>query len=142
MPSGLHDNPIYQTAEFTKSFQSIVKRAFIEAGFDVTLEQFTILTHLWYQDGQMQQELAQAVGRDKTTISRVINSMISRQLIQRIPGKDKRERRIHLTQKGKTIQDQLVAISGNLYLKALEGVSEEELHGFLEVLKRMNQNLK
>lgn len=126
-PTSLEDNIIYQTAKLAKVFQDRMQAAFIKSGFKITVEQFTILALLWYQDGINQQDIAEAIDRDKTTVSRVINTMTKQGLVKRLKGKDKRERLIHLTNYGKEIQDKLVRISGDLYLKAIQKVDEKDL---------------
>jgi DNA-binding MarR family transcriptional regulator len=69
-PASLEDNIIYQTAKLTKLFQGRMEAAFKKAGFTITVEQFTILVLLWYRDGISQQEISEAIDRDKTTVSR------------------------------------------------------------------------
>lgn len=141
IPSGLHDNIIYRTGIFVKSFQDKLLDDFRKAGYTVTTEQFNILTQLWYRDGQSQQQIAEVVGRDKTTVSRVLDSMIKRDLIKKISGSDKRERLIYLTRQGQSIQQHLVGISGNLYMKAIQGVTEKDLLRTIKTLTKMSNNL-
>jgi DNA-binding MarR family transcriptional regulator len=142
IPNGLDDNIIYQTGSFTKSFLEQMERAFGQAGFNITAEQFNLLTLLWYEDGLSQQQLADAVGRDKTTVSRVLDRMVKRDLVKKVSGQDKRERLIYLTRHGKVIQLQLVNISGNLYMKIIRGIPVKELLQAIKILQTMNKNLE
>lgn len=142
IPTGLHDNIIYQTGSFVKTFQDEMESLFQKAGFKVTVEQFNILTHLWYQDGLSQQRLAEIVGRDKTTVSRVLNNMIKGDLIRKVPGSDKRERLVYLTEHGQSIQNQLVEISGQLYMKAILGIQDQNLLKVINTLVKMSKNLE
>lgn len=142
IPKGLDDNIIYQTGNFTKLFLDQMEHAFGEAGFNITAEQFNLLTLLWYEDGLTQQHLADTVGRDKTTVSRVLDRMVKRDLVKKVSGPDKRERLIYLTNHGKSIQQQLVTISGNLYMKVIKGIPAEELLHAIRILITMNKNLK
>jgi DNA-binding MarR family transcriptional regulator len=143
IPTGLDDNIIYQTGRFAKNFNDLLTRSFKDAGYNITGEQFSILTVLWYADGVSQQHIASAIERDKTTISRVLDSMIKRNLLVRKPAiEDKREKLIFLTEEGKQLQSVLVQISGAMYLRAINGLSELEIRSILKLLHAMNQNLK
>jgi DNA-binding MarR family transcriptional regulator len=86
--------------------------------------------------------LADAVGRDKTTVSRVLDRMVKRDLVKKVSGQDKRERLIYLTRHGKVIQLQLVNISGNLYMKIIRGIPVKELLQAIKILQTMNKNLE
>ena len=140
-PTSLHSNIIYQAGSFTKIFQDQMRSEFRNAGFNVTNEQFSILAQLWYQDGISQQDIASVVGRDKTTVSRVIDNMIKNNLIRKTTGSDKRQRLIYLTEHGKSVQHQLVTISGNLYMKAINDIPSSELLQAINVLTKMTNNL-
>ena len=78
----------------SKAFRERVYQSFAEAGHDVTGEQMRILWYLWGKDGQIQQDLANVVHKDKTCITRIIDSMEKRDLVVRIP--DKMDRRQNL----------------------------------------------
>lgn len=142
IPQSLDQNIVYLASQLTKAFHKSMQDSFKLSGFNITSEQFTILTQLWYQDGRNQQELAKAIGRDKTTVSRVLNTMLNGGLIQRTADtQDKRYRIIQLTPHGKRIQNQLVALSGAIFLKTLSDIPEEEIEVAIKVLKILNKNL-
>ena len=141
-PSSLNENIVYLTGKLSKVFQQKMQQAFSEQGFKVTTEQFTILAHLWYRDGLRQQEIAEAIDRDKTTVSRVLDTMVKQNLIHRVPGEDKRERLIHLTKHGAAIRDQLVIISGDIYMKTLSEIDEPDIKTSIETLNKLIKNLE
>ncbi len=143
IPTSLKDNIIYQMATITKDVQDQLQLRFKRAGHKVTPEQFHLLTHLWYQDGLFQQDLAEAVGKDKTTISRVLNNMIRNDLVKReTDSDDLRYRRIYLTDYGRKLQDKLVNISGELYFQALQKLKDEDVRHMLKLIDTMRDNLK
>ena len=142
IPSGLHDNIIFLVSKVSKTFHQKMQQAFKEAGYQITAEQFSILAHLWYKDGLRQQEIAEGIDRDKTTVSRVLDTMVKQDLIQRVAGKDKRERLIFLTKHGNEIQDRLVQISGALYMQTIDKVDQPELVSAIETLTKLINNLE
>lgn len=81
---------------------------FAASGFDVTVEQWKVLVRLWDQDGQTQGDLAKIIGKDKTGLTRLVQGMERRGLIERrSEDKDRRHKRIFLTESGRALQDNL-----------------------------------
>lgn len=143
IPTGLHDNVIYQSGRFTKLFSDQMTEVFRKNGHEITNEQFGILTVLWYKDGISQKEIANTIERDKTTISRVLDSMIKRNLLKRESSSaDGRSKLIFLTQRGKQLQNELVGIGGKMYLQAIRDISEEDLNRTLATLQKLIKNIK
>ncbi len=142
IPSGLDDNIIYLIGEFAKAFNDDLSANLKKSGLDVTGEQYTIMATLWYKDGITQKNISESINRDKTTVSRVIDGMIRKNLLVRTPSQlDKRERLIYLTEKGKSLQKQMVKVGGDLYIKVLKDIPDDEIKCTIEILKKMNSNL-
>ena len=126
----------------SKAFRERVNQGFTEAGHDVTSEQWRILKCLWHKDGQVQQDLANVVHKDKTCITRIVDSMEKRDLVVRIPDKsDRRQNLIYLTNKGKRLQEELMQIFLKTSLEAQEGINSEELEVFRKVLSEIHHNI-
>ena len=116
---------------------------FREEKFDVTGEQFSVPTILWYEDGLPQQEIADRLNRDKTTITRVISNMEKRNLVVRVSGQiDRRNNHIHLTYRGRELEHTLTQISGKIYMQSIEGLSKEELIALSRILNRIILNIQ
>lgn len=78
-------------------------------GIEITCEQWAILVSLWQKDGQTQQELAMQTCKDKTSMTRLIDTMEKHKLLARTANdKDRRQKRIVLTPKGKKIYEEVV----------------------------------
>ncbi len=133
---------LYLVGEVSRSAHKNVSNTFIQRKFDVTVEQFGVLALLWYKEGVKQQEIADELRRDKTTITRIVENMIKRNLIVRIPDtKDRRNKLIYLTQKGKELQKDMVESSGMIYYQALQNIPDEEIDVCLKVLNKVLRNL-
>lgn len=142
IPKSLDDNLIFQLGAIARKVHQHVENVFRNENLDITPEQFSLLTILWYNEGISIKELADRSQRDKTTISRVVSNMIKHDLIRRLGNvDDKRAKRIFLTDKGRNLQDQLVMLSGEIYVEALGNLSDEELDRTLEVLQKIENNL-
>ncbi|NMA69612.1 MAG: winged helix-turn-helix transcriptional regulator [Desulfitobacterium sp.] len=110
--------------------------------FDVTIEQWRILLYLWKQDGQSQNSLALSTQKDEPSVSRILNNMEKHDLVvrKRHPS-DRRTNLIYLTEKGRNLQDDLMAIGSLTNKEATEGISSEELKQCIETLNKVINNL-
>ena len=141
-PQSLEDNILYQLGEITKILHKQVTAIFADRQFDVTVEQFGVLAVLWYQDGINQKGIAQSLNRDKTTITRIIDTMLKRNLVVKVPDQiDGRSKLIFLTQKGKALQQEMVESSGAVYIQAIKDILDDEVSACVEVLNRIKGNL-
>jgi len=142
-PKSLDENVIFQIGETSRLFHKKVTAIFSERGFNVTVEQFGVLALLWYKEGVKQQDIADGLKRNKTTITRIIENMINRNLIVKVPDQlDKRNKLIFLTQKGKALQKEMVEASGLVYYQALNNISFKDIEKCLVILKQMMKNLQ
>lgn len=142
IPKSLDDNLIFQLGSVARKVHQHVDTVFRRENLDITPEQFSLLTILWYNEGISIKELADRSQRDKTTISRVVNNMIKHDLIRRLENvDDKRAKRIFLTDKGLNMQDQLVMLAGEIYIGAVGNLSDDELELTLNVLQKIERNL-
>ena len=95
----------------SRAFMRRLNHNFSEAGHDITGEQWRLLTRLWCKDGQRQQDLADVVHKDKTSITRLIDSMEKHDLVVRIPDRmDRRQKLIYLTDKGKRLREESMQV--------------------------------
>jgi len=141
-PNSLSSNIVYLCGEFSHVFHQMLTREFKENDIAVTVEQFSVLAMLFYQDGLSQQEISDVLGRDKTTMARVISIMERDNMITRVTNKnDYRGKLIYLTRKGRSIQQKAVGVSGKLYLRALGNLRESELKTAMKVMGAMTKNL-
>lgn len=120
-----------------------LQKNFKQAGVDITIEQWSVLYHLWKQDGQSQQELCNATFRDKPSITRLVDNLERLKLVRRVPSKeDRRINLIHLTDFARRLQDQSMQLANQTLNEALESVSPEEIDVCKAVLQRVYDNLK
>jgi DNA-binding MarR family transcriptional regulator len=126
----------------SRSFRKRLNQSFARAGHDVTTEQWRILKCLQNKDGQRQQDLADVVHKDKTCITRIIDSMEKRDLVVRIPDRlDRRQKLIYLANKGKRLQEELMQIAQKTSLEVQQGIEPEHLDICRNVLTKIRSNL-
>jgi DNA-binding MarR family transcriptional regulator len=109
----------------------------------MTAEQWSIMYHLWREEGLTQQELANYTFRDKPSITRLINNLEKMGLVIRVNDKqDRRSNLIYLTKEGRRMKDVGLAQAEKTLNEALEGVESENLLIAQQILGRVFQNLK
>jgi DNA-binding MarR family transcriptional regulator len=120
-----------------------LQKHFRNNGLDITIEQWSILYHLWKEDGLSQQELCNRTFRDKPSITRLIDNLEKLKLVKRIASKeDRRINSVHLTDAALQLQDITITLANQTMDEALVGVSKEEIEIVKNVLQKVYDNLK
>lgn len=118
-------------------------RSFRKQSIDITPEQWTVLYYLWSRDGVTQQELCNVTFKDKPSMTRLIDNLEKQQLVVRSPGmKDRRINLIHLTDKGRELEDSTKPLVTAIMRMALEGFSDSEIEMAGSMLTKVFYNLK
>jgi DNA-binding MarR family transcriptional regulator len=119
-----------------------LQKKFNAAGLNLTIEQWSVLYHLWKQDGISQQELCNATFRDKPSITRLVDNLEKLQLVKRVPSEsDRRMNCIYLTRQAQRLQEQTMELAEETLNEALEGVSADRIEICKEVLQLVYNNL-
>lgn len=119
-----------------------LQKNFKQVGIEVTIEQWSVLYHLWKQDGLSQQELCNQSFRDKPSITRLVDNLEKLKLVKRVPSKDDRRiNLIYLTEAAKTLQEQTMNMANQTLNEALDGVGKEDIELCKAVLQKVYDNL-
>ena len=119
-----------------------LQKHFRNEGLDIAIEQWSILYHLWKEDGLSQQELCNRTFRDKPSITRLLDNLEKLQLVKRIASKeDRRINSVFLTDAALLLQDVTIALANQTMDEALVGVSKNEIETVKNVLQRVYDNL-
>jgi DNA-binding MarR family transcriptional regulator len=120
-----------------------LQRKLNQAGLNMTIEQWSVLYHLWKEDGKSQQELCNATFRDKPSITRLVDNLEKLNLVKRVPAEnDRRINLIYLTKQALKLQEQTMELAEETLNEALTGVATEQVNLCKEVLQRVYDNLK
>ena len=120
-----------------------LQKNFRQEGVEITIEQWSVLHHLWKKNGMSQQELCNATFRDKPSITRLLDNLEKQQLVRRVPSAtDRRLNLIELTEAAKQLQEKTMALASTTLNEALEGVSAEDIERAKRVLQQVYDNLK
>lgn len=112
-------------------------------GLNITIEQWSVLYHLWKQDGLSQQELCNATFRDKPSITRLVDNLEKLGMVKRVPSEtDRRINMIYITKQAQKLQEQTMALAEDTLNEALTKVPAEKIEVCKEVLQIVYDNLK
>src|SRR5215210_2968490 len=119
-----------------------LQKKFNQAGLNLTIEQWSVLYHLWKEDGISQQELCRSTFRDKPSITRLLDNLEKLKLVKRTPSSDdRRMNMILLTNEAKKLQEQTMELANQTLNEALESVPADRIDVCKEVLKIVYDNL-
>ncbi|KIX12972.1 MarR family winged helix-turn-helix transcriptional regulator [Dethiosulfatarculus sandiegensis] len=118
-------------------------KAFQAEGINITAEQWAILSCLWEKEGIHQSAIAVKIGKDRHTITRMLNLLEKKGFIKRVPtNEDKRRLNVYLTDSGKEIRGTLVPIVTGFLERAFIGLTREEITESIRILRHITGNLE
>jgi DNA-binding MarR family transcriptional regulator len=130
------------TTQAALSARAFLSRRLEEHGIDMTIEQFKVMVVLWKEKSSTQQNIADFVGKDKTSVTRLIAGLEKRSLIQRTSDKnDKRCNLVTLTAQGIALETSTMAVLSEASAFVHKDIDPKELEITLRVLQTMCQTL-
>ncbi|MEL7123954.1 MAG: MarR family transcriptional regulator [Bacteroidota bacterium] len=101
----------------------------------ITADQWVILQALDNNDQLSQFEIAQTTYKDAPTVTRIIDLLVGKNLLERLPDpKDRRRFRISLTKEGRALIDRLMPMVKEFRRKSWSGLSDEEIDQLIRML--------
>ena len=120
-----------------------LQKKFNTASLNLTIEQWSVLYHLWKQEGISQQELCNATFRDKPSITRLVDNLEKAGLVKRVASEnDRRVNRIYLTKAAQKLQEQSMELAEETLNEALKTVDPDKIEICKQVLQVVYDNLK
>ncbi|HPH37511.1 MAG TPA: MarR family transcriptional regulator [Sediminibacterium sp.] len=119
-----------------------LQKNFRNAGLEITIEQWSVLYHLWKEDGLSQQELCNRTFRDKPSITRLIDNLEKQHLVQRVASPtDRRINLVQLTDTAKDLQQITIDLANQTMAEALVGVDKKDIETVKSVFQKVYDNL-
>jgi DNA-binding MarR family transcriptional regulator len=138
------------TTEFTREITKVnlALKQYIQAKFrqhdiDLTFEMLQVMACLWKNDGINQQEVSNITVKDKASMTYLIDNLTTRKLVYRLEDdKDRRNKLIFLTEKGKHMEEQIQPWITEMYAVVNKSITAEQLSACIKVLGIMSENLR
>jgi DNA-binding MarR family transcriptional regulator len=119
-----------------------LQKNFKQSGVDITIEQWSVLYHLWKEDGLSQQQLCDATFRDKPSITRLVDNLEKLGLVKRMADKnDRRINKVCTTPEAQKLQELSMEVANRTLNEALAGVTNGQIEIAKEVLNMVYENL-
>jgi DNA-binding MarR family transcriptional regulator len=127
---------------FTQS-SNLLRRTFQAEGFDLTPEQWGVLTRLREGEGMNQSHLGEKTFKDRHNITRILNLLEKRGCIERRPDDaDRRVYRLFLTESGLALQKQLDVIVRDHRAAIFKGLNTDDMEELMRVFDQIFGNIE
>lgn len=103
--------------------------------------QWTIMYYLYNLGTATLVELSNYQSVEKPTVTRTINRLEELGYVEHVPTKDKREKRMQLTELGKRIYEEVRVTVDRFEQEILEDISEQEQLNAIQVMETIRKNL-
>ena len=111
-------------------------------GMDISQDQWMVIGPIWKQKGISQKEIAEYCGKDKTGVTKIIDTLEKKNLLVRYSDQiDQRIKRVVLSNKGKDLMKNVMPVIEQHRNDLLEGIKSKEIEIFKIVLKKIHNNL-
>jgi DNA-binding MarR family transcriptional regulator len=138
----LNDSLGHLASNASRAVLKRINQELSRQGYPITSEQFSVLVHVWDQNGQPQYALTSALFKDKTTMARLVGGLESMGLIFRTPGRtDAREKNVFLTEPGREMMAKIGDVVLEILEQAQKGIDAKDLQTCKDVLRRFHKNL-
>lgn len=122
---------------------NLLRKTFQSEGYDLTPEQWGILTRLREEEGLNQSHLGEKTFKDRHNITRILNLLEKRGCIERRADKtDRRIYRLFLTQTGQDLQEKLKPIVVAHREAIFEGLSREDIQAMQRIVEHIVKNVE
>jgi DNA-binding MarR family transcriptional regulator len=130
-------------AEMRSYLRQFLQSKIREHELDITFELLEVVMYLYKKDGVNQQEIADMMIKDKSSMTYLIDNLVKREMVKRVEDEnDRRNKLIYITEKGKQLKDTLDPWITEIYEKATDGTKAAEIQKAIAVVQAMNDNLK
>jgi len=120
---------------FTKAFKNL--------GADITPEQWVVVDTINKRGMMSQKEIGNASFKNAPTISRIIDNLVKKNIVDRISEKgDRRKTSISLTEEGKELVNKCQPEVDRLRALSWDGLSDEDYTEFTRVLDQIFENFE
>lgn len=110
---------------------------------DITTEQWVVINALHEQNGISQTELASGSFKNTATVSRIIDLLCNKGLVERKRFEnDRRRHKVFLTKEGETLFNKVYPAVLQLRAKGWANLSEEDYDSFLRIINQVFENFQ
>ena len=126
-----------------RGYTKTLNRAFQQAGYDLSREQFELLQVLWEGDHINQQAISRKLQKDKYNVTKLLNTLTKRGFVQRTMNQeDRRNNFVILTEKGMQVQKALLQIEEQVHTDLTFTLTPSEIKSCMWVMRKLTDMMK
>ncbi len=139
MSDALHRQVCFSLYAASRAATAVYRPLLEELG--LTYPQYLVLTVLWEKDGSSVRDLGQALELDSGTLSPLLKRLEAAGLLRRNrSAADERRVEVHLTEKGRALQEQALPLPERV--AAAAGLEPQELRTLQQTLAKVTRALR
>ena len=132
----------YKVEKTAKKMKHIFSKLLINAKIDITVDQWILLEQLATNDGINQLELSRLVSKDPPTVTRIIDLLAKKTLVDRVlDEKDRRKFKVKITRTGRQVFEEVNKIAIQFRIDMYQGLSVKDVDQLAFILNTINKNL-
>lgn len=133
----------YTLEKSIKVYRKYAQTQIASAGFDITIDQWLVLKSLQENSHLSQNEIADLVFKDMASITRIIELLVKKELVERhINNSDRRKFELKITRNGKKMIEMIYPIVHNNRKQALKGITKIEQNNLASLLEILINNCR
>lgn len=111
--------------------------------YDITTEQWVILSGLYTKEGYNQKDLAERCLKDRAALTRILDILERKELIKREnSSNDRREFLVYMTDKGRNLYEEVLPMVTKINQENVSVFSESEFQQLKDLLNKLILNLE
>ena len=112
------------------------------AGINISQDQWLVLGPVWKVEGIAQKDIAEYCGKDKTSVTKIIDTLEKKNLVVRVTDQlDHRVKRVVLSQKGRELFISALPVMAQTRDELRSGISDKEIEALKSILNKIHKNL-
>lgn len=130
----------YLLSKTQRKLRNYFQKKLIDESIDITVEQWSVLAAI-NSSKITQSEIATRIGKDKTNVTRMIDLLEKKELIQRVSNpNDRRSYYLGITDNGIKVVNRIIPIANEVNRVGMLGFSIDEENFLIESLKKVWEN--
>ena len=135
-------NPAARIVRTAFALRYAIQEAFRKRGLQATTAEWGLLNMLVHVGGQRVGDIAAISRHDRTTITRVVNGLVRKELVDRSRDpEDRRAVHVEINRKGRALHRKLLEVVGGILDDAFTGVTAPQRKAVFEILSHIHDNL-
>lgn len=124
-----------------KKIRNALQKRFIESDIDLTVDQWVVIDHLYKHIGVSQNILAEMTTKDAPTITRIIDLLVKKKLVERrMADDDRRKFNIFLTPGGNEVFEKALPMVQEIRRQGWGNLSQDDYRHLVRIMDSIYQN--